>query len=76
DTNFPEADSYARADYEYRSMQNFYIVGFVLLIIGSLMAFLTLLYLIRMSGHVDGSKEITLHREDQNPTEVGLLFFA
>ena len=76
DTRFPEADSYARADYEYRSMQNFYIVGFVLLIIGSLMAFLTLLYLIRMSGHVDGSKEITLHREDENPTEVGLLFFA
>lgn len=76
DTRFPEQDAYARANYEYRAMQNFYIIGFVLLVVGSLLAFFTLLYLIRMSGRIEGTKEIQLHREDQNPTEVGLLFFA
>ncbi|MBO6150364.1 MAG: HAMP domain-containing histidine kinase [Clostridium sp.] len=76
DTRFPEQDAYARANYEYRAMQNFYIIGFVLLVVGSLLAFFTLLYLIRMSGRAEGTKEIQLHREDQNPTEVGLLFFA
>ena len=76
DTRFPEQDNYARANYEYRAMQNFYIVGFVMMVVGGLMALLTLAYLVIVSGHTDEDREIHLHREDQNPTEVGLLFFA
>lgn len=76
DTNYPSDDIYARAQKNFTAMQDYYIAGFVLMVIGILVALITLLYLIRLSGHADGTREIQLSVVDRNHTETGLLLFA
>jgi signal transduction histidine kinase len=76
DTSYPADDIYAQAKARYTDMQDYYITGFVFMVIGILVAAMTLIYLIRISGHVDGSREIHLRAVDRNHTGTGLLLFA
>lgn len=73
DTTYPVRDIYSEQSSDYRAMQKYYIGGFVLMILGSLVSLVTLIYLIMVSGHHDGTNEIFLHRIDQTKTETGLL---
>ncbi len=76
DTSYPADDIYAQAKARYTGMQDYYITGFVLMVIGILVAAMTLVYLVRISGHTDGSREIRLRAVDRNHTETGILLFA
>ena len=77
DTTYPVKDLYYESRAYFIEMQNLYIAGSVLLLAGSFVAGITLIYLMKVSGHKEnGDKSITLHRFDKNPTEAGILMFA
>lgn len=77
DTSYPSHDLYYRENLAFKNMQNRYISGFVLILLGGFMTLVTLLYLIAVSGHKDGNaRTITLHKFDNNSTEVGIVMFG
>jgi len=77
DTAYPVNDVYAEARTAYILMQNRYITGFVLLVAGGIIALITLLFLLRVSGHREnGDRTITLHGFDQTSTEIGIVLFT
>ena len=77
DTSYPVKDLYADSHTYFIEMQNLYIAGSILLLVGSFVAAVTLIYLMKVSGHKEnGDRTITLHRFDNNPTEAGILLFA
>ncbi len=77
DTAYPFRDIYSEGREDYIRMQNRYIAGFVLLVCGGLVALITLLFLIRISGRQSISdRSITLHGFDRTSTETGILFFS
>ncbi len=77
DTTYPVKDIYSRQKSAYLQMQQNYITGFVLLIAGGVVALITLLFLLHISGYREyGDKTITLHRFDTTSTESGIILFA
>lgn len=77
DTDYPVQDVYSMNRDNYKSMQNHYISGFVLLITGGMVAMITLLFLCRVSGHRNvGDRRISLHGFDKTSTETGILLFS
>lgn len=77
DTTYPNHDLYYRDYLAFRDMQNNYISGFVLILLGGLMTLVTLLYLMTVSGHKSGNdKTITLHKFDKSSTETGIVMFG
>lgn len=77
DTDYPMKDVYQNGQANFLKMQRSYITGFVLMTVGGLVAALTLLYLLVVSGHRrTGDPEIVLHGFDRTSTEVGILMFA
>lgn len=75
DTRYPVADLYASQHHLYTAMQNYYLGGFVLMVLGGLVTLATFLYLVRVSGHQEGRPDIVLWPIDRRHTETGLLFF-
>lgn len=58
-------------------MQYNYITGFVLLVTGGLIAFITLLFLLKVSGRKNaGDHSITLHGFDKMGMEAGIILFS
>lgn len=77
DTSYPVVDVYSENRDAYLSMQHYYISGFVLLVTGGMIAVLTLLFLLKVSGHRNvGDKTITLHGFDKTSTETGIVMFS
>ncbi|WP_125141711.1 sensor histidine kinase [Clostridium transplantifaecale] len=77
DTTYPVQDVYSNNRDAFRSMQHYYISGFVLLVTGGMIALLTLLFLLKVSGHKNaGDKTITLHGFDRTSTETGIVMFS
>lgn len=76
DTSYPADDSYAAARSQYVRMRYDYIAGFLMMVIGSLAAVASLLYLLSVSGRSRrGDKTVTLHNCDRISTETGILAF-
>lgn len=77
DTGYPIRDCYYQQKEDYLRMQQNYICGFVLLISGGIIALITLLFLLRVSGYRShGDTSVTLHRFDTTSTETGILLFG
>lgn len=77
DTSYPEKDAYYEQYHDYLKKQNNYLLGFVLLALGALIAGITLLYLIFASGHRGGyDKTIVLHNFDKTHTETGIFLMG
>jgi len=77
DTAYPVRDIYSEGRAAYLQMQNRYITGFVLLVAGGIIALITLLFLLNVSGHREnGERTITLHGFDTTSTEMGVLLFG
>ena len=77
DTTYPEQDLYSEGRTAYLNMQHYYIIGFVLMIVGGIILLVTLLFLLRVSGHASaGSRTITLHSFDQMSAELGIVLFG
>ena len=74
DTTYPVEDLYAENHLAYVRMQHNYIIGFILMALGGLVGFLTLLFLLHASGHQSvGDRSITLHSFDRTSTETGIV---
>lgn len=77
DTTYSVDDVYSEGRDGYISMQHDYISGFVLLITGGMIAVLTLLFLLKVSGVREaGDKTVTLHGFDKTSTETGIIMFS
>ncbi len=76
-TTYPVEDLYSENHLNYVQMQHNYITGFILMILGGLVAILTLLFLLHVSGHRSmGDRTISLHGFDRTSTETGIFLFA
>ena len=74
DTSYPVSDPYADNYNHYVRMQNYYFLGFALMVVGGLTAAASLLYLLSVSGKQEyGDSRITLSPFDQTSTETGLI---
>lgn len=77
DTSYPVSDAYEANYSHYVRMQNYYFLGFALMIVGGLTAVISLLYLLAVSGKEEyGDKTVRLQPFDTMSTETGLLLFA
>lgn len=77
DTDYPHKDAYYENHRNFLRKQNNYLVGFVLMTLGGLVAAATLFYLMAVSGHGERhDKHITLHNFDHMSTETSMIFFT
>ena len=75
DTTYPYQDAFYRGLKDYGHQRRAYAVGLVLAMTGAPLLLLTLVLLLRLSGHAEaGSSEITLTRFDRRMPEANLLF--
>ena len=75
DTSYSVNDTYAASYIHYVRMQNYYFLGFALMVVGGLTAVSSLLYLLIFSGKRDyADKMIYLSPFDHTSTEIGILF--
>lgn len=75
DTSYEKTDAYAREYELYQKMKSYYIVGLILLALGTVICLMTLYYLVLVSGYRDyESAHIRLHHFDELSTELGLFF--
>lgn len=74
DTTYPYADSYSQESAQYRSVRNAFIMGMGGVIVGFIGLFITLVWLIFLSGHTDSlDSEIRLYPADRIPMELCVL---
>lgn len=74
DTTYPYADSYSQESAQYRSVRNAFIMGMGGVIVGFIGLFITLVWLIFLSGHTDSlDSEIRLYPADRIPMELCIL---
>ncbi len=77
DTTYPNQDPYSEAHAEYQRIRNEYLTGLNLLTCGMIGFFVTLIWMMTLTGHVSGDrKKIVLHYADQLPLEVLLILFV
>lgn len=77
DTSYPAADPYAANYHHYVRMQNYYFLGFALMVVGGLTAAVSLVYLLAVSGKQEyGDSQIALSPFDRTSTETGLILLA
>lgn len=77
DTSYPAKDSYFLAQEQYSRMRCEYFAGFAMMVIGTLAAAASLLFLLSVSGRsFKGDKDVALHNCDKVSTETGILSFA
>lgn len=74
DTDYPVEDIYSQRQTSYIQMQHHYISGFVFLTVGLILGLITLLFLLRVSGHRRlEDPAITLHPFDRLSAESCIL---
>lgn len=74
DTTYPYVDSYSEESAQYRSVRNAFIMGMGGVIVGFIGLFVTLVWLIFLSGHTHGlDSEIRLYPVDRIPMELCIL---
>ena len=74
DTTYPYVDSYSEESAQYRSVRNAFIMGMGGVIVGFIGLFVTLVWLIFLSGHTHSlDSEIRLYPVDRIPMELCIL---
>ena len=74
DTNYPNTDPYSAAHDQYEKVRVDFITGIILVALGGIGFLITLLILVKLSGHGETcDSEIVLQRFDYIPLECGFL---
>lgn len=77
DTSYPNVDSYSLEAADYRAARSNFILGMVSVVAGSTGAFITLLFLVLLSGHgLEGEQKIELFPVDEIYVELFLVLWA